>query len=555
MAVNKLNPSEGGIPYGNTAGRPANPGVGKLYSNGELQRLELYTGSSYGWQNIVAETPGVTSYTGTISETSGGTITIVGTNFASGAVATLIGTDGTEYIATTTTVNNLTNITAVFGAISGSKEPYDIRVTNPSNLYGVYYDILTVNDVPIWTTAAGSLGTVYAGIPASFTLSSTDEENNTLTYTLTSGSLPTGFSLNSSTGVISGTATGLNSSATTYSFIITVSDGINTAVSRSFSIIYAAVPTITGGTLTSDSTYYYRTFTGNSSLIVSNANINLDILSIGGGGGGGRPYAGGGGSGGATLYTSKLVNSGTSLITVGGGGPGANVDGAFGGGSNSNGTFSQFASLISGSGGGGGGNYGTGSETGSTPGDGGSGGGGGGELNPQKRGLTNQASSGSGYVSYGNNGGYGSTGAIYRGGGGGGLGGVGIDGGSSGSGGTGGSGSNTFSSWLTAISSAMTGVSGWSTATSGGYIGGGGGGGIYNSPGLPAGVGGIGGGGAGGRPLTANDGNNGFAGTTNTGSGGGGAGGVGSSATGGGAGGNGGSGIVVVRYTKASVGG
>ena len=46
------------IPSGNTAGRPANPGTGQLYSNGEAQRLELYTAAG-SWENIVQEVPGV----------------------------------------------------------------------------------------------------------------------------------------------------------------------------------------------------------------------------------------------------------------------------------------------------------------------------------------------------------------------------------------------------------------------------------------------------------------------------------------------------------------
>ena len=32
--------SIGGIPFGNTSGRPASPGSGQPYFNGELQRLE-----------------------------------------------------------------------------------------------------------------------------------------------------------------------------------------------------------------------------------------------------------------------------------------------------------------------------------------------------------------------------------------------------------------------------------------------------------------------------------------------------------------------------------
>ncbi len=48
MAIRKS--SNTGIPFGNTAGRPTNPGSGQPYFNGEEKRLELYT--STGWQNM-----------------------------------------------------------------------------------------------------------------------------------------------------------------------------------------------------------------------------------------------------------------------------------------------------------------------------------------------------------------------------------------------------------------------------------------------------------------------------------------------------------------------
>jgi hypothetical protein len=235
MTIKFSDITGGGIPYGDNAGRPANPGIGKLYSNGELQRIELYTGAQYGWQNIVAETPGVTGYTGNVLETnSTNTITITGTNFSSGALATLIGIDGTEYVATSTSVNNLTNITAVFGSIPANKEPYDIRVTNPSNLYGVYYDILTVNDSPIWNTSAGLLGTFNEGDSVSLQLSVSDEENNLLTYT--SSNKPSWISLNSSTGSLTGIAPTITSN-TTYTFDVVVTDSQNESSSRQFSIL------------------------------------------------------------------------------------------------------------------------------------------------------------------------------------------------------------------------------------------------------------------------------------------------------------------------------
>ena len=52
--------------------------------------------------------------------------------------------------------------------------------------------------------------------------------------------------------------------------------------------------TVTGGTLTSDSTYFYRSFTGNGTLSIADADLLCDFLVIGGGGGGGSTVGGGG---------------------------------------------------------------------------------------------------------------------------------------------------------------------------------------------------------------------------------------------------------------------
>jgi len=227
-----------GISYGNTAGRPT-PETGKLYSNGETARLELYTQAS-GWQNIVQETPGVASISGTYLESVGsGTITISGTNFVSGCYATAIGTNGAEVNASSTTFNSIVQVTASFTGLSSANEPYDIKITNPSNLFGVIPDILYVNNNPTWTTAAGSLGTFDQ--QTSVSVSAVASDDSTITYSLASGSsLPSGVTLNSSTGLISGTLPAIDSD-TTYTFTINVSDGSNPAVPRTFNITSLAV--------------------------------------------------------------------------------------------------------------------------------------------------------------------------------------------------------------------------------------------------------------------------------------------------------------------------
>jgi len=232
MAIRKSNSS--GIPFGVSSGRPANAGYGQLYANGETARLEIMTQAS-GWQNIVQETPGVSGITGAYSEqTNSGTFIIAGTNFVTGAIASAIGTNGVQVEATSTSYNSLVQVTAVFNNLSNTHEPYDIKVTNPSNLFGLLPDALYVNASPVWQTASGSLGSFEEQVSVSVSATATDSDSATITYSLTSGSLPSGVTLNSSSGLISGLLPDIVSN-TTYSFTITASDGLNN-IPRSFSI-------------------------------------------------------------------------------------------------------------------------------------------------------------------------------------------------------------------------------------------------------------------------------------------------------------------------------
>jgi hypothetical protein len=529
MAIRKS--SNSGIPFGNTASRPASPSVGQPYFNGEVGRLELY--SSNGWQNIVQETPGVASASGTYNESAGsGTFTISGTNFVDGVIAYAVGTNGTEYQATTTTYNSIVQITALFTGLSPDYEPYDIKVTNPSNLFGLLPDAFFINDSPVWATSSGSLGT-WDG--SSIQLSATDDESNTITYSVTSGALPTGLTL-SSAGLISGTTT---ANVGTYTFTVGASDGVNTAVTRSFSIIVPA--SITGGTLTSDSTYYYRTFTGSGSL-TTNLSLNADILTIAGGGAGGSRAtdgssqgAGGGGAGGLVWAPSYSVPSGTHTVEIGAGGAG--VSGTVAG---NDGLDSTVGSLLTAKGGGGGGGYSGASQTSGK--NGGSGGGGGRDNSTTTSGGSSTQTSGSGFTGYGNSGGQGSiSGSSLSGaGGGGGAGAAGQNAQGSNRGGVGGVGlSGSTISALTSIGA----VTSTGQLSGGTYFYAGGGGAASAAPtSATASSGGLGGGGNGGYEASFAS----TSGTANTGGGGGADSSNGSS---------GGSGIVIVRYTKASVGG
>ena len=391
MAIKKSSGS--GIPFGNNAGRPANPGTGQLYSNGQAQRLELYTAAG-SWENIVQEVPGVSSISGNYSEaTDSGVITIYGTNFVNGAFATAIGSNGAQINANSTVYNSLVQLTATFTGLSNQYEPYDIKVTNPSNLFGIIPDALYINASPVWQTNSGTLGTFTEQVSISVSATATDSDS-TISYALASGStLPSGVTLNSSSGLISGTLPDIASDIT-YNFTINASDGVNT-IPRTFSI-------------------------------TSKYLIPVEYLIIAGGGGGGSDVGAGGGGGGFISGNTGISTQSTYSITVGQGGLG----GIQGGDASTNGSNSIFSgtgiSTLTALGGGAGGSWNN------VPGsNGGSGGGGAANYtftSYTAGGIATQASSASG--GFGNNGGRGTSSnapSYGAGGGGGGAGSAGLD--------------------------------------------------------------------------------------------------------------------------------
>jgi hypothetical protein len=97
---------------------------------------------------------------------------------------------------------------------------------------------------PVWSTAAGLLGTfrpgkTIASQDSNITVSASDEEGNGENFSITSGALPSGLSLadnGDGTATISGTP-GQVTSSTTYNFDITAEDDLGNGDARSFSIV------------------------------------------------------------------------------------------------------------------------------------------------------------------------------------------------------------------------------------------------------------------------------------------------------------------------------
>jgi hypothetical protein len=434
------------------------------------------------------------------------TIVITGTGFI-GATASLVNASGTAVSFASQTVDSATQITGVIAKsnLPGSGEPYDIKVVASTGLASTLDNQINIDSQPVFSTAAGSLGSVADGARsgATFNVFASDPESGgDCTYTLESGSLPTGMSLASqSTGAfISGTPNAVGSN-TTSTFTIRAKDAASNTSDRQFTIQILAPS--------------YNSFTSSGTFTVPTGLTAVDVLVVAGGGTGGSDNGGGGGAGGLVYRPGFTVTPGATMpVTVGIGAvaPGGNNHGTVNGGD------SIFGTLTAKGGGGGSGQAaGTGAQGGS--GGGGNGHGTSGPGNGQSGQATQPNQSGeSGNYGFGNVGGNGNVSGGHAAGGGGGAGSQGSEGnGGNAVGGQGGTGrAYTISDGTTSV-----------------YYSGGGGGG---SNGDQGGSGGQGGAGNGGQ-------NAGGQGTANRGGGGGGGGNANPRP-----GGSGGKGIVIVKY-------
>ena len=320
------------MPADTTANRPTATSA-MMRFNTTTTVMEYYNGSL--WIALDA-TPGYTSISPSYFAASGETITITGTNFQSGVAVILTGTDGTNFTPTSVTRVSATSLTFVTTAamISSGKDPFSITITNASGLATTVTQVLNITTNPTFTTASGTLGTLYDSQRAiaynsylTTAAATCTESDVTLAYTITSGALPTGMSINSSTAAFSGTVTAVVSD-TTFNFTVTAtgtdaSSGLTVTAARAFSIVIKAPVT---QILTSSQTWTVPT--GVTSVVVR-------VAAGGGGGGGGgsgygcgQPNGGPGAGGGAGAYTSYAGSGGSNGGNYTGGGAG------FGGGSN-----------------------------------------------------------------------------------------------------------------------------------------------------------------------------------------------------------------------------
>ena len=178
--------------------------------------------------------PTITGISPTVLDNNAGNIVITGTNFKDSSTPPFVdainASTGAIVTANSVTFTSATSVTANFTLpVDGT---YFLRLENNDGIAcRSATALLTVSDAPAWTTSAGSLGTVASGGSVNFTVAAT----NATSFAKTSGSFPGGVTINSSTGVISGTESG-STQTTTYTFTIRATDAEGQTADRQFTI-------------------------------------------------------------------------------------------------------------------------------------------------------------------------------------------------------------------------------------------------------------------------------------------------------------------------------
>ena len=197
------------------------------------------------------------------------TVTIIGGNFDIDVEVYFIGSDNAERQAKSVIVSNNSVLIATrpdeFPTNLGS---YSIKVVNPGipipsgSSKHILNNAVSAGTSPVWIT--GQLPEVGKDIPYSASLNASDEELTNVTYSIISGTLPPGISLNSQTGLISGTYSLLEEFSNPLTIRAT-DDGGNYS-DRSFTIFYDQ-PVL----VTEPESQFYEGSAYSSSIVVSDS--------------------------------------------------------------------------------------------------------------------------------------------------------------------------------------------------------------------------------------------------------------------------------------------
>ena len=325
------------VPIGSTGQRVNTQAALRFNSSNNL--FEYYTGTE--WKSIdappivntVAVDGGSDVTSASINRSLSGNVSIVvkGSLFSTAGTVTVefIPSSGSTITASSVTVNNANQITAsnAYSDFINANEPYSVKITNPSGLSASLADCLTVDSPVTFTNGAGSLGTIGdAGRGGSISAGATDADGDTITYSITAGSLPSGARINSSTGAITGfSAVGSN---TTSTFTVQAAT-TDLTITREYSITVNAPVSATYSATNSD-----QSFNAPSGV---NA-IQFKMWGAGGAGSNREGWSGssGGGGGGYATGLVTVTPGNDYVIVVGDGGTAGDESANYGGGGKGN---------------------------------------------------------------------------------------------------------------------------------------------------------------------------------------------------------------------------
>ena len=219
------------LPSGTTGQRPSSAAAGQFRFNTTLGDAEVYNGTAWTRMGTAPPTFSSVDYPGndTALDPAGGqSLVINGGVFNNGITVTIGGTTPSSI-----TRNSATQLTVTAPAKSAGT--YALVFTNTDGGTATATNAVSYNGVPVFTNAAGSLGSVQTGSTVSLSAAAPEPDGGAVSHTISSGALPSGLSLNASTGAITGTAPSVSAS-TTSNFTVTANDNENQSVDRAYSI-------------------------------------------------------------------------------------------------------------------------------------------------------------------------------------------------------------------------------------------------------------------------------------------------------------------------------
>lgn len=162
-----------------------------------------------------------------VDTASPGTVTIIGTGFEAGSLV---------YVDSVSNANSASSVVIVgstqitFTPPAKAAATYNVWVVGPTGRIAILANGIQYSGTPSWSGQSTSLN---SGAAVSIQLSASGD--TPLVYSLVSGTLPTGVTL-SSTGLISGTATGLSTNTTFTNIVVKAQDPQNQDASITLSL-------------------------------------------------------------------------------------------------------------------------------------------------------------------------------------------------------------------------------------------------------------------------------------------------------------------------------